>query len=432
MPAKADVRQTKFTEQTTEHLHSSMTTAVMTDTLSSVTASLQDARSSLPTSQSILPPANGISLLDAKNELFLSYAQDLALKMYDSISSLRSELQAIRQQPSESKAQEDMESRKSIDAARASALLKRLVERRVYLTRGVKPLETQLAYQITKVLRAADDEGKVQAATGAAEKKSKTASRSGSSGDGSDNESDDDGSEQGSEDEDADEEDIDELAYRPNPSAFAPKRKAAPPGPSPTTRPTKSTSSATDRAATSGGVYRPPRITATSMPDEHQRRTSSKRDADNRPSRSATLDEYVSTELSGIPSAEPSIGSTITARGRKDKSAKERAQEAERKEYEETNLVRLPGVSKKEKAQMAGGRGGDRSSYGGEEWRGLGEGLDRIERLTKKSGGKSGSGGAALESSRKRRATEDGPRGDGVSAGSAFERKRPKVMRRLK
>ena len=55
------------------------------------------------------------------------------------------------------------------------------------------------------------------------------------------------------------------------------------------------------------GVYRPPRISATSMPT-----TETKERKERRPGRSATLDEYVSTELSQAPLAVPSIGSTIT------------------------------------------------------------------------------------------------------------------------
>jgi U3 small nucleolar ribonucleoprotein protein LCP5 len=98
------------------------------------------------------------------------------------------------------------------------------------------------------------------------------------------------------------------------------------------------------------------------------------------------------------------------------KSDKERREEAERREYEESNFVRLPAQSKKDKAKK--GRARD-AGWGGEEWRGLGAGLDRIERLTQKKGGKVGS----LEKSRKR-AVEDGPRDSGMQMGEAFEKRR--------
>ena len=70
--------------------------------------------------------------------------------------------------------------------------------------------------------------------------------------------------------------------------------------------------------------------------------------------------------------------------------------------------------------------GGAGIPRGGEEMRGLGAGVERIERLTekKKGGGKVGS----LEKSRKR-PTEDGPRGSGSAAGDAFEKRRKIVGR---
>ena len=121
--------------------------------------------------------------------------------------------------------------------------------------------------------------------------------------------------------------------------------------------------------------------------------------------------------------AEPSIGSTITAGGRKTKSDKQQRQEAERTAYEETNLVRLPKESKKERAKKAAKerQGG---GFGGEEWRGLGDSLDRIGDLTRRKGGKD----SALEKSRKRNFVEDGPRGSGI--GDAFETKRRRMEKK--
>ena len=136
-----------------------------------------------------------------------------------------------------------------------------------------------------------------------------------------------------------------------------------------------------------------------------------------KPGKSATLDEFVSTELSSAPLAEPSIGSTIVDRGRTVKSEKAKQEERERREYEERNYVRLPKESKKERAKKGGRKD---AGYGGEEWRGLGEGIDRIERLTKRKGGEARS---ALEKRRKR-PTEDGPRGGGgVEVGQGFQKR---------
>ncbi|PQE20059.1 sas10 utp3 c1d family protein [Rutstroemia sp. NJR-2017a BBW] len=128
-----------------------------------------------------------------------------------------------------------------------------------------------------------------------------------------------------------------------------------------------------------------------------------------RPNKSATLDEFINTELSTAPLAEPSIGSTIIAGGRRSKSEKERKEDAERKEYEERNYVRLPKESKKDRAKKNKAGGRQDAGYGGEEWRGLGEGIDRIDRLTKRKSGGSGMKDV-LEKSRKR-AVEDSPRG---------------------
>ena len=120
--------------------------------------------------------------------------------------------------------------------------------------------------------------------------------------------------------------------------------------------------------------------------------------AERRPQRSRTLDEYVSTEYSAAPVAEPSIGSNIAAGGRSSKSARQLKEEQERRDYEEMNLVRLPKHSKKELARLGYARRGNDGGFGGEEWRSLGSSLDRITDLTRRKGGKEG----ALDRSRKR------------------------------
>src|SRR5699024_10286070 len=101
--------------------------------------------------------------------------------------------------------------------------------------------------------------------------------------------------------------------------------------------------------------------------------------------------------------------------------------EDERREYEETNLVRLPKLSKKDRAKKNKEAGRTaRMQFGGEEWRDLGEGVDRIDRLTKRKGPAGGSVRALLDKSRKRGFdTSDGPRGSGhgPEIGERFQKK---------
>jgi len=354
--------------------------------LPGLTSSLESAIPALPTSDSILPPANGITLLDAKNELFLSYLQTLALR----------NLAVIRS------AKHGKTSAADLDAQ----LVKDLVKHRVYLEKGVRPLEDRLKYQIDKVVRAAEDEARGAVQKAAVAKQSAAAPKDDEDSANSDN--DDDASDSGSE---ADSDDG--LAFRPNPGNL--------------TRPTDSTEAPTSRSeAPSDGIYRPPRMNATTMPAPPSPR---REKGERKPMRSNTIDEYVADELSGAPTAQPSIGSTITAGGRRDKSARERREEAERTAYEESNLVRLPKDSKKERAKKGGN---NRGGFGGEEFDLLGQGISRIERLTKK-GERTGAGGVggALERSRKRKVEDDGGRGGaGGDIGREFERRKKRAMRR--
>ena len=349
------------------------------DTLSSFTTATEAVTQGLPAPDALLPPQNGISLLDAKNEIFLSYLQALALRNLNVIRSLK-----------EGTSVEDTQ--KLSDEITA-----KLIEHRVYLERGVRPLEQKIKYQVDKAVKAADDEERV-----AAQRQKRLEAVNGANGNASGSGSDSD--------EDEDEGDVEAetevTAYRPNLAGFGQAN-----GPTPEQ----------DRRAKSSedGVYRPPRISATAMPTTEQRVQKERR-----PGRSATLDEYVNTELSAAPLAEPSIGSTIAAGGRKNKDARQLAKEQERRDYEETNLVRLPKESKKEQLKQAARdkRGG---GFGGEEWRGLGESVDRIGDLTRRKG-KEG----ALDRSRKRRAVEDGPRGDGI--GGAFDVKKRRLEKKMK
>lgn len=338
--------------------------------LTSLTTSLESATTSLPQASTILPPKDGISLLDVKNELFLSYVQNLVFLI---IVKLR--------HGSSSEGGSDTRELSQIH----EEVVKKLAELRVCLEKGARPLEGRLKYQIDKVVRAAGD-----AETNKGAASPKKAGIKGEASQGSDEEEESDMSEG-----------INELSYRPNISAMMP----------PAVNPEKDQPD---------GIYRPPHITPTVMPVTRGREEREER----RPAKSATLDEFIATELSSAPIAEPSIGSTIISGGRRNKTQRERDDEAERRAYEESHFIRLPKESKNDGAKK-GGRARD-GGFGGEEWRNLDIGLNRIERLTQRSGSTSGL------SKRRKRAIEDGPRNSGEQVGTKFAKRLRNVKRRLK
>jgi U3 small nucleolar ribonucleoprotein protein LCP5 len=354
--------------------------------LDSLTKSLTTTLEVAPKLANAEIPKDGISLLDVKNELLLSYLQNLVFLI----------LLKLRQAKSGK-----LDGRED-ELKLGDMVVSKLVELRLYLEKGARPLEDKLRFQIDKVLRAADD----------AERSAKAAQESAkANGHGSGSES---GSEEGdSEDEDGDQDGavdgrkIADLQHRPNLSGWQ--------------RPAAAATAGKEKDAS--GVYRPPKIAPVVMPTTERREK-----GDRKPIKSATLDEFVADEMSTAPIAEPSIGTTIVNFGRKIKTASERRKEDERREYEESNFVRLPKESKKDRAKRARQEGGSRRmNFGGEEWRDLSEGVDRISRLTQ---GKSSGGGtkALLEKSRKRGLdTLDGPRGSGANMGERFQ-KRLKVL----
>lgn len=353
--------------------------------LTSAGSSLPAPRKDAPTDISIAPPQDGISLLDTKSEILLSYLQNLVFLI----------IFQLRQKQSD-------EPEIAADSTLQDEVVNKLVELRVFLDRGVRPLEGRLKYQIDKVIKAAEDSE--QTARPAKSKKSKKASKTVGSDSDVDSGDDDEASDS-EEDSDEDEEDMDEMAYRPNVAALAkgkveqklPQAKAA------------------ARQEPSDGIYRPPKIMPTALPTTERRERQ-----DRRPRRSNVIDEFVSAEMSAAPMAEPSIGSTIIDGGRQTKSKKDREHEAERTRYEETNFVRLPKETKKDLAKRGVGRRD--GTYGGDEWKGLNEGADHIERLTRRSK----NSGSALEKSRKRK-NEDGQRSDGVAVGDIFDKRRKKI-----
>ncbi|KAI0161901.1 hypothetical protein GGR52DRAFT_144403 [Hypoxylon sp. FL1284] len=350
--------------------------------LDSLTNSLNSALEAAPKITGIEPTKDGVSLLDVKNELLLSYLQNLVF------------LILIKIRNAKNGSLEGLDQENETDLS--DTVVRKLVELRLYLDKGVHPLEEKLQFQLDKILRAADDADRIaaQAANGA------EASGSESEGD-SDEESDE---EDGSGDEGPRRPALDVSAkqYAPSFGNFAPP-----------SNPVGMAAAAQDKT----GVYRPPKIAPTAMPTGERRERGGER---HRPIKSATMDEYVSTELSSAPVAEPSIGTNVVKGGQKIKTASERRDEDRRREYEETNFVRLPGETKKQRAQRNKIEGrSNKMSFGGEDWRDLGEGVDRIERLTRRKEGGGGGARALLEKSRKRgRETVDGARGSGHGSGT--------------
>ncbi|KYK59139.1 Sas10/Utp3/C1D-like protein [Drechmeria coniospora] len=348
--------------------------------LTSLTQSLTLAQESAPKIASIEHPKDGISLLDVKNELLLSYLQNLVFLI----------LLKLRNAKSASDS----------DGLGESVRLK-LVELRLYLERGTRPLEEKLKFSIERFLRTANDAQREEQNTMPnSEKKGGTGGDSDSdSGSGSD-------------------ESEKEASARP--MQRRPGGKSA--GPNLGNMVDDVTVSRAKHDADPSGVYRAPKRDRVVMETTRPREK-----AERRPGRSHTMEEFVQSELSTAPMAEPSIGTTIVQGGRKMKTVQERKEEDERREYEEANLVRLPKLSKKELAKK-GREAGRRShmQFGGEEWHDLGEGADRIDRLTKRKGPAGGKVQAMLEKSRKRGFdTADGPRGSGhgPAIGERFQKK---------
>lgn len=354
--------------------------SVLLDSLTQSLSSTFEATAKIP---GIEAPNDGISLLDVKNELLLSYLQNLVFLI----------LVKLRKEKKDDSENEDEDEDSSLD----DLVVKKLVELRLYLEKGVRPLEDKLRYQIEKVLRAADDSERNELAT-------KAASTGLNDGSGSDS-----GFESDQGDEAQDDSGVSVRQYRANLGTVM--------------RPAAAATSNSKPGKDSDGIYRPPRVAPTSMPTTERRE---KRERG--PIKSAVMDEFVADELSTAPIAQPSIGTTIAQFGRRTKTASERKDEDERRDYEERNFIRLPKESKKDKAKKAQATGrSTRMDYGGEEWRDLGMGVDRINRVTQK---KEGSGTKALlEKSRKRGPeTVDGPRGSGGAGVGERYQKRLKVL----
>ncbi|PNP46946.1 hypothetical protein TGAMA5MH_01899 [Trichoderma gamsii] len=357
--------------------------------LASLTQSLSLAQEGTSKISTIEHPKDGISLLDVKNELLLSYLQNLVFLI----------LVKLRNTKSDGK-----DASKEKDEDLDEVVRSKLVELRLYLEKGARPLEEKLRFSIDRFLRTAEDAQRREKM-----KEIKDSAKTGSSTDesGSDSE----------QDEDEDDSEAEETGF----SKPQTKNGAAPNMGSLIDDVAIRPANRSEDDGAPAGVYRPPRRERQVMET-----TETREKAARRPMRSHTMEEFVASELSSAPMAEPSIGTTIVQGGRRMKTTQERRDEAERTEYEEANFTRLPQESKKDRAKKAkqANRSG-RMQFGGEEWHNLGEGIDRIDRLTKRKEGGAGSGvRAMLEKSRKRGAeTEDGPRGSGHQMGDRFHKK---------
>ncbi|KAJ9610718.1 hypothetical protein H2200_005495 [Cladophialophora chaetospira] len=363
--------------------------------LATLTTALQNASSAFSDNdQQFLPPTDGISLLDVKNDLLLSYLQNLVFLV---IIKLRNG------------------SAKESTTDLTSEVVKKLIELRVYLERGVRPLESKLKYQIDKVVRATEEAARRSSQKAAAKQESKKPTTKELAGDVSD--------EVDSDSEDSEENDgqlngTADLSAAPRPAALVQAAGG-----------TGKNSTISKSRSTATGAYKPPRITPTAMPVPHSQRD---RDGPARKRKSQLLDEYIDEELSTAPRAQPSIGSsnTIVKHGRGAISARDREKQQEKQDYEERNFVRLPEESKAEKRKAKlRGEGARRDLFGGEDWTGLGGLGDRINRTV--AGRSKGEGASVLERRQKRgRDTQDGPRGDGVGIGETFEKRRKIVQGR--
>lgn len=259
-----------------------------------ISTSLSNAKTSLPTTDSISQTKDGISLLSLKSHLLLSYLQHTTFYIFLKLRGAR------------------------IDEGEYRKVVERLIDLRVYLDKGVKPIEAKLRYQIDKVIRASerlDREGQMK---------------------------------------DLDDNARDALAYKPNPKALVVEQE--------------------EEEGSRDGIYRPPRI-ASVLPVQDRK--------ERRKMPNNTLREFVDSELSAAPVAEPSIGSNIISQGRQGnsviQSSRDRASQAERDRYEEENYLRLPTTGKQKK-----GRRND-DIYGGEDFRVLDEELYDFDKGQKAS-----------------------------------------------
>ena len=270
--------------------------AVSAGLLDTLTESLSSASTSLQDSAATKPPQAGVSLLDTKNELLLAYLQNLVFLIVFKLRQLNASKDSGSELPT------------------AEHITKKLIELRIYLEKGVRPLEAKLKYQLDKLLAAAHEADALKAAQ--LKPQVKQHNENAEDVDVSDGDS---GTLQ-----DTGPAPISELSYRPNPSAFV--------------RPAERSRYTSRKDA--NGVYKPPRITPTALPTTDRAAQRAQR-----PRKSATVDDFIREEMTDAPIAEPSIGTGSGLRG------KAREKEEERRAYEEQKLVRLPGEKKRRRTE---------------------------------------------------------------------------------
>ncbi|KAK5633478.1 hypothetical protein RRF57_009192 [Xylaria bambusicola] len=233
--------------------------------LDSLSNSLSSAIEATPKLAGIESIENGVSLLDVKNELLLSYLQNLVFLILIKIRNAKSDDAGSSDNPGEI----------------SGAVVKKLVELRLYLDKGVRPLEERLRFQLDKIIRAADD----------ADRSEKIAN------DTQEAES-DENSDKSDEEADEDDGELDDKARRRADTKQGPSfaNFSAP----------VSVGMAAAATQDKTGVYRPPKITPVVMPTTERRERTERR-----PMKSATMNEYIVDELSTAPSALPSVGSNV-------------------------------------------------------------------------------------------------------------------------
>ncbi|KAI4094423.1 MAG: hypothetical protein LQ344_002172 [Seirophora lacunosa] len=323
--------------------------------LSALADALSSAIECVPSAEAFAPPREGLSLLDIKNDLLLSYLQNcvflIIFKLRNQDSSHK--LDGEGQEPS------------------YDEIVKTLVSLRLYLEKGIRPLESRLKYQVDKLLLAAA-ESSTQPTSQPNNRQAEAHKRPASTSSASASHSDDDL-------EAPDPTTIPDLSHRPNLSAFARPRPSSP----------------QTAAKRDSSVYRPPRITPTALhtTDRPAQASAHKR-------KNAMLDTFIREELSSAPVAEPSIGAGNGLWGR------EAQRERERKEYEEMRLVRLPSEGGKKKK-------------GKREMERMGSGFDEVL-----GGAGEGLGEAVKGAGGKRRKTAVGGSGEAKRIGEAWEKRK--------
>ncbi|ANB14365.1 Lcp5p [Sugiyamaella lignohabitans] len=290
--------------------------------ITSLTQSIDDGTSF--SDESIAKIPEGISLLALKNDTMLSYLHNVILIIAGKLS-----LASTDDNESEKDVAEII--RKATEAS---------VTQRVVLEKGVKGLETKIAYQIEKVLRA---HSKLQQE---AEQKQQQLAEDEVNG-------------QADKEEEVDSDsDDDALNFKPNPMALKGANDDSAEG----DRRNGIRSKDPAKSSSSTEKYKAPKIAAVTPFSKEQPK--------GRKQRNSTMEEYI-REMSTAPLAEPSVGSTIMDNGRGgERTERDRAKQKEVQNYEEENYTRLQGLSQKQEKRAARQR--QRDAFGkslfGEDW----------------------------------------------------------------